>query len=493
MDVPPRFPVLVGVGVGSPKDGDDALGVEAVELMARAVESAIADAGAPSLATAIEEIAVPQGTRSYGDPARIVAARIGSPPVRSVLVDLGIPQQSIVNDALRSILAGARDVVVVVGGEAKGYEARARHAGAVPAITDQDEVEPVEWRRPVRGELVAPAEIDARLVVPVEQYALMEQALRRALGRSIDEHRDEVARLWASFNEVAQRNPRAAFPSPRTAAFLREPAPDNRPLAFPYNKWHATQWTVDQAAALVLCSAAAARAHGIDPERWVFPVVGLESSAAVSLSLRRDLHRWPAMEVLGRAAAAHVGRPLREIEHAELYSCFPVAVEIQQRELQLAPDRVPTVTGGMAFAGGPFNNFVLQSTVAMVERLRADRRSLGLVTTVSGLLTKPGLAVWSTAAPDGEPFVADLAADAVAATPTVESVPGYRGSAEVATYTVTYDHGEPARVIAIGDTPDGRRCVAVADDRDLAARGTDEDLVGTDMNVDGPSFAGRAS
>ena len=29
-----------------------------------------------------------------------------------------------------------------------------------------------------------------------------------------------------------------------------------------------------------------------------------------------------------------------------------------------------TITGGMAFAGGPFNNFVLQATVAMIERLR---------------------------------------------------------------------------------------------------------------------------
>lgn len=492
MEVPPRFPVLVGVGVASPREGDDALGVEAVELMTRAVEAAVRDAGAPGLATEVQQIAVPQGTWSYADPGRMIAGRTGASGARTVLVDVGIPQQSLVNDALRSIIAGDLDVAVVVGGEAKGYEARARRAGALPVITDQSAVEPDEWRRPVQGELVAPAEIDARLVVPVEQYALMEQALRRALGRSIDEHRDEVGRLWASFNEVAQRNPLAAFPAPRTAAFLREPAPDNRPLAFPYNKWHATQWTVDQAAALVLCSAEAARAHGIDTERWVFPVVGLESSAAVSVSSRRDLHRWPAMEVLGRAAAARVGRPLREIEHAELYSCFPVAVEVQQRELELRPDRVPTVTGGMAFAGGPLNNFVLQATVAMVERVRRDCGSLGLVTTVSGLLTKPGLAVWSTAAPDGEPFVADLAADAVAATSTVESVPGYRGSAAIATYTVTYDDGEPARVIAIGDTPDGRRCVAVADDPDLATRGTHEDLIGTGMTVDGPSFvAGR--
>ena len=127
MEVPSRFPVLVGVGVGSRREGDDALGVEAAELMTRAVEAAAEDTGAPDLAAAVEQIAVPQGTWSYPDPGRLVAARIGATGARTVLVDLGIPQQSIVNEALRSILTGTLDVAVVVGGEAKGYEARADH------------------------------------------------------------------------------------------------------------------------------------------------------------------------------------------------------------------------------------------------------------------------------------------------------------------------------------------------------------------------------
>src|SRR5207249_3367480 len=116
------------------------------------------------------------------------------------------------------------------------------------------------------------------------------------------------------------------FPTRRDAAFLRDPSPDNRPLAFPYNKWHCSQWTVDQAAALLLCSAEVARDHGVPTDRWVFPRVALESSHGLPLSRRRELHRWPAMDVLGRAAAHHLGRPVAEAEHTELYSCFPSAV-----------------------------------------------------------------------------------------------------------------------------------------------------------------------
>ncbi len=123
------------------------------------------------------------------------------------------------------------------------------------------------------------------------------------------------------------------------------------------------------------------------------------------------------MEVLGRAAAGRIGRPLAEAECVEVYSCFPAAVRVQQRALGLAADSTPTVTGGMAFAGGPFNNFVLQSMVAVAGRLRAEPGALGLVTTVSGLLTKPGIGRVVGHPPDGRPpLVGDLAGRAAAAT-----------------------------------------------------------------------------
>src|SRR5205085_3527435 len=137
-------------------------------------------------------------------------------------------------------------------------------------------------------------------------------------------HQEDVATLYAAFDAVAGANPHAAFAGNRTAEFLRTPGAGNRPLAFPYNKWHSTQMNVDQAAALIFCSVDAARTAGIDPGRWLFPLVALESTNAVSLSRRMEMHRWPAMEILGRAAAHHLGHPLREISPVELYSCFPV-------------------------------------------------------------------------------------------------------------------------------------------------------------------------
>ncbi len=307
---------------------------------------------------------------------------------------------------------------------------------------------------------------------------MIENAVVAADGRTVAEGRAEVAGLWARFNQVARTNPLAAFPKALDAAAIDTPSPDNRPLAFPYNKWHASQWTVDQAAALVFCSVGTARRLGVPSDRWVFPLVGLDSSHAVSLLARRRPERWPAMEVLGRATAARIGRPVGECELIEVYSCFPSAVRVQQRALGLDPAGVPTVTGGMAFAGGPFNNFVLQATVAVAERLRGDPSALGMVTTVSGLLTKPGIGVWS-AGPDGrQPLVGDLADQVAVATEVVEVVDDdapthggvVSGGRGVITATVTYDGMEPVHTLALCDQPDGRRTRGHERRSDVAGR-----------------------
>ncbi len=478
----PRLPVLVGVGTASG-------GGEAADLMTGALTAAIADAGSSSIAAAIDRIAVPQGTWAYRDPARLVAATVDAKDARTHLVELGIPQQSLIDDALRAVIAGESEVAVVVGGEAKRW-ARGRERAGEPSETVQDGAEPdVTRRRP--GPLLEPVEVAHRLWDPVLQYAMIENALRAADGQNLEAHRRDVAELWAGFNRVAATNPDAAFGAPMNAEEIATPSPANRPLAFPYNRWHASQWTVDQAAALVICSVGAARRLGVPTDRWIFPRVGLESSHAVSLLRRRHPDTWPAMGLLGRVAGERIGRPMSEIEVVEVYSCFPAAVRAQQRELGLDVATAPTVTGGMAFAGGPFNNFVFQATAAVVRRLRSEPGSLGAVTTVSGLLTKPGIGVWS-AAPDAvPPLLADLARAAETATEVVEVVEtmdGYTGSGTVVTYTVTYDGLDPVRVLVLCATDDGRRCFAVSEDRDLARHATDSELIGATGQIAAGSF-----
>ena len=49
----------------------------------------------------------------------------------------------------------------------------------------------------------------------------------------------------------------------------------------------------------------------------------------------------------------------------------------------------------MSFAGGPLNHYVLTSTVKVIEKIRDNNKCIGLVTGVSGMMTKQSYAVWS--------------------------------------------------------------------------------------------------
>src|SRR5688572_23565099 len=303
-----RWPVLVGVGFATQDVDDPRDASEVLDLMARAVDAAGDDSGAPTLLSGVGRILIPRGTWAYPAPGRFLAEHIGADHAHPVVAYLGVPQRTLINDALQSILDGAVDAALVVGGEARRREVMARRANVDLPTTDQSALEPDEVR-PMVGEMMAQDEIDARAVMAVEQYALIERALGHAEGLSLEAHLEEISALWSRFDAVAGRNPHAAFAGARTAEFLSTPSEGNRPLAFPYNKWHVTQMNVDQSMALLFCSIETAREHGIDETRWVHPDVVLESSAPVSLSRRRDMHRWPAMGVLGDAASAHLGRP----------------------------------------------------------------------------------------------------------------------------------------------------------------------------------------
>jgi acetyl-CoA C-acetyltransferase len=260
-------------------------------------------------------------------------------------------------------------------------------------------------------------------------------------------------------------------------------------LAFPYTKLHNSQWNVDQAAGLVFCSAATARALGIPRERWVLPLAVAESNHMLPLTQRRALHRSPGFARAGEAAGRRAGRALDEARHLELYSCFPVAVRVQQRELRLPRERAFSVTGGMAFAGGPLNNFVLQALVRMAHVLRGDPGSLALVTAVSGLMTKQGVSLWSTEPGPAAFACDDVSAEAAAQTAAVEVVGGAQGEARLASYTVLYDDEKPSRAVLLCDLPDGRRALLSCPDPALAEALTREEGCGRALRLAGEERA----
>jgi len=255
-------------------------------------------------------------------------------------------------------------------------------------------------------------------------------------------------------------------------------------LAFPYTKLHNSQWNVDQAAGLIFTSAGLARREGVPESRWIHPRAVVESNYMLPLVHRAELHRCAAFRIAGRHAAELASLRLAQLAHLELYSCFPVAVRVQQRELGVPRQRPVTVTGGMAFAGGPLNNFVLQAAVRLAQRLRAEPGGAGMLNAVSGMLTKQGVSLWSSSA--GPAFAsADVSAEAQRETRRVELAENFSGTARVAGYTVLFDGDRPTQTVMLCDTADGKRAVAVSGDPALAQVGVARELCGVELEIAG--------
>jgi acetyl-CoA acetyltransferase len=166
--------------------------------------------------------------------------------------------------------------------------------------------------------------------MPVRQYAVIENALRHAEGRSLEVHRNEVASLWSEMSRVAAENPDAWTRDFVRWDQIRDASAGNRMLAFPYTKLHNSQWNVDQAAGLIFTSAALARARafprasGSTRARWSSRTTCCRSCTAPSCTAApRSGSRAGVPPSLRRC-----GSPSWPISSS---IPLPVAVRVQQR------------------------------------------------------------------------------------------------------------------------------------------------------------------
>lgn len=491
MPLDPRTPVLVGVAAISQREEDPDRAREPLSLMAAALERAAEDAGSPALLARADSIRSARGFWNYADPCRWLAERFGASGARTEMAEIGVLQTTPIGRAAADIAAGRSNVVLVAGGEARHRASRARAQGKEARITRQLEgLVPDSVLCPA-ADIYSAIEMAHGLVMPVSQYALLENALRAADGQDMGAHAREVAELQAGMSRVAANNPDAWSREPVSAEEIREPVGHNRMLATPYTKLHVSQWNVDQAAGLILCSVATADALGVPRERRVYPLGVAESNHMLPLTNRRDLHRAPGFGLGSQRVLAAAALTLEDVAHFELYSCFPSAVRVQQREIGVSADRAVTVTGGMTFAGGPLNSFVFQSIVRMAQVLREEPGSAGIVTAVSGIVTKQGVTLWSTEPGRGFAFE-DVSEETAARTPKVEVVEEGRGDAVVATATALADGGKLSKAVLVCDLDDGHRAIVTAEDVELAESIAREEFCGRALRLEpGGRFSWR--
>lgn len=480
MSVPDHTPVLVGVGVATQREDDWRQAKEPMGLMLDAVQAAGQDSGSASALAGVQWIAVPRGRWTYTNPAGAIARAVGA-NATTVLTSVGVLQQTLIGAACQRIAASKVHTALVAGSDA-GYRLLRAQMSEQTASEDSEQGSPDEYWEPAE-ELRHPVERRAGLKMPVGLYALLDSAYRHAQGLSVAEHGDNLARLYAGFSRVAASNPHAWLRQELAAEAIREASPRNPMQAFPYTRLHCASWNVDQAGALLFCSAGRARELGIDPARWVYPWASTESNHMVALSARARLHDCVGARIAGLAALDSAGLSAQELDLVELYSCFPIAVLSYAQALGLSTERELTLTGGMSFAGGPFNNYEFQSTARAAELLRAGRGRHALVSCVSGILTKQGFGLWGRSPPVDGFFHADLSDQVAAQTQALEVVDAYTGAARVAACTVMHGRGKTPRAMVLLDLPSGQRALASTEHEGWVARLQQEEWVGRQVQV----------
>ena len=315
----PRTPVLVGVGVVQQRAEDPREALEPLRLMGNALERAAEDAGSRRLLARADSIRIPRGFWDYSDPGRALAERFGAGAVRTSVAEIGVLQTTLLGAAARDIAEGRADVVLVAGAEARHRAQRAQRLGVEAPLTRLAPGAPDEVLRP-HAEIISPLEVKVGLHTPVSQYAVIENALRFAEKQTLDAHRDAVAALQSRASAVAARNPDAWDRTPHSAEAIRGPSRGNRMLAFPYTKLHTSQWNVDQAAGLILCSLEAARAPRAPRRALRVPARGrrLEPHAAARSAARARararLRARRAPRVRARRPVCGGARPARALQ-----------------------------------------------------------------------------------------------------------------------------------------------------------------------------------
>ncbi|MFE9322546.1 acetyl-CoA acetyltransferase [Nocardia sp. NPDC052278] len=498
-EIHPRTPVLIGVGQAAERiDDPDYRALSAVELAAAAARRALADTGADTAAVAARVDTV-AGVRQFeistpGAPAplgksdnypRSVADRVGAEPTRAILeVSGGQSPQHLITELARAIAAGNSEAALIFGSEAISTARHLAKSEQRPDFTEHRGGQLEDRGYGLSGLITRYALMHGLTDAP-SQYALFENARRARLGMSRTEYNRGMGELFAPFTRVASKNPYAAAPVERSADELITVDERNRMIAEPYTRYLVARDQVNQGAAVLLMSVAAAREIGVPQDKWVF-LHGHADLREKGLLERPDLSRAPALTRATEHALAMAAIGVDQLHTIDLYSCFPIAVSAICDDLGLTADdpRGLTVTGGLPFFGGAGNNYSMHAVAETVARLRSAPGTYGLVGANGGTLSKYSAAVYSTVptewrADDNARLQAELDSNQ-----SVDVVIRADGLATIETYTVKFDRHGPSGIV-IGRLGNGSRFLATAapEDTDLLPLLAQGDPVGRSVFV----------
>ena len=477
--IPDNTPIIVGAGQYTEHisaDREPALNGP-MDLAARAAREALADAGnlQPKYIEAVACIrqfsdSAPAWACPFGgsdNPPESIARRLGAAPGKRIYsLANGAEPLKMMAELMGGITRGEINAALLTGAEAIANQRHAQRNGIELDWSERTDT-PMDDRG-FEQTVASKQEMLSGMYLPAQYYALIENYRARQQGRSPAQHREHMAALFASFSEVACRNPYAFWQQQHSSAELLAEGHDNFPISLPYTKRLVAQDAVNQAAALVLTSVGQAKAMAIPQQQWVF-LQGYAEGEDQFTSERLDPGNSAAMSAVFKRALDTASASSDEFDLIDIYSCFPCAVEAACDALGLPADgsQALTVTGGLPYFGGPGNNYSMHALAEMAHRLRgSDQRAL--VTANGGILSKHAAAVLASNPKAGGTEPLELSAPEILEInrADIPSVPMAAApeSGTVLSYTVIFERKRADRAVILGETGSGERFLASCED-----------------------------
>jgi acetyl-CoA C-acetyltransferase len=484
------IPILVGASqFTQSRDAFPAL--DPLGLMIRASRDAFADAGSDVLPAIIDTICVVNSfSRDDEKTPLMLAESLGIKP-RDAIYSLigGNTPQKLVNQFSRDIASGRRRAILIAGAEAVYSLYRYTRGKADLNWPDNETLRQLrEKNLTVNFDTLLHLGCDHEkkildtqgvtydepnnsvedaydLFMPQMMYPFFETALRGLSGRTPEEHRLSMGRCYERLSRIAVRNHHAWSRREFSAEDITRATLHNRYVVYPYTVRMMANINVDQAAALIMMSDRDAEKLGIDCSRWVYPMGGAELNNIWHVTQRPRLHDSPAITEAARLALKQSGLHLSDIDIFDLYSCFPSQVEISRRALGVPEDdpRDLTVTGGLAFFGGPGNNYTMHAIASVVHRIRHNRRMKAMITANGWYNSKHAIGVYGAEPPDCPWDDRDDSAvqREIDSDTLPKPVDRADGTLTIEAFMIRYDkNGQPERATVIGRLQNGHRALA---------------------------------
>jgi len=448
---------VVAIGIGNIQQHGNFQDLdEALILMDKATKKAIIDSS-KKIVNFIDEIRIPEGFWGYKDPGKWIANNnnFKNNPTTYV-TKIGILQQNLINQAIQKIQNGEIRASLIVGGESRYKIIRGliedKKYKETPLNKSPDYYQKADTN------LFLDKEIDELSMMAVGYYAIMENAYRFSKNEEIFEHNKKLAKLYEGFSKIAYKNKNSWTNKKYSAQDIMNTSFKNSYQAYPYNKLHCTSWNVNQASAIILCSEEIADELYISKNKRIYPLASSENNHMLTLVQRENLINPTGMKLAAKFIKDILALHNKDVDYYDLYSCFPIAVQMFCESLELDLSSSLTITGGMSFAGGPLNHYVLQSTTQLIDKLRKNKNKIGLITGVSGLMTKQSYALWSDKYFD-KFSMADVTLQAEKIDKPIPLSNKKSGTATIVGYTILLDKKNIKKAVIYAELKDKKRLI----------------------------------